>query len=265
MEPTKAPATHFARRFLVTAGNTREKIDAVRDWGNIFTGNTGLAIARALARVGEVDLLTSNRGHLAEFAAATAGGVEGGGQSPIHPYPFTSHAELRAALAGLMGRHRYDAVFMTAAVADYRPRRVYEVVERRAEAGAEGAGREVWVVRDVQAAKVKSTHEAIAVLGARTEKLVDLFRTAWGFRGLLVKFKLEVGIGPDELLRVAEASRRASGADYLVANTLDMVEGRGAGAWLLGPGPAGGRDSHEWVPRGGLPERLVQLVQAVGR
>ena len=28
-------------RFLVTAGNTRERIDRVRDWGNIFTGNTG--------------------------------------------------------------------------------------------------------------------------------------------------------------------------------------------------------------------------------
>ncbi len=28
------------KRFLVTAGNTREMIDRVRDWGNIFTGNT---------------------------------------------------------------------------------------------------------------------------------------------------------------------------------------------------------------------------------
>ena len=28
--------------FLVTAGSTREKIDQVRDWGNIFTGKTGV-------------------------------------------------------------------------------------------------------------------------------------------------------------------------------------------------------------------------------
>ena len=55
-------------RFLVTAGNTREKIDAVRDWGNAFTGNTGLAIARALAEAGTVHLLTSNRQHLADLA-----------------------------------------------------------------------------------------------------------------------------------------------------------------------------------------------------
>ena len=43
------------RRFLVTAGNTREMIDRVRDWGNVFTGNTGFAIAQALAAHGEVE------------------------------------------------------------------------------------------------------------------------------------------------------------------------------------------------------------------
>ena len=37
------------QRYLVTAGNTREMIDRVRDWGNVFTGNTGYGIARAIA------------------------------------------------------------------------------------------------------------------------------------------------------------------------------------------------------------------------
>ena len=108
-------------RFLVTAGNTREKIDAVRDWGNIFTGGTGYAIAKALGDVGEVDLLSSNRTHLAELQKSQLG------QHPIHGSAFISHAELRGALAALLGRHTYDAIFMTAAVADYRPARVYAV------------------------------------------------------------------------------------------------------------------------------------------
>jgi len=255
-----------SKRFLVTASNTRERIDAVRDWGNIFTGNTGLAIARALARVGEVDLLTSNRTHLAELAPATQDGVSGRGRGTtrgsghrIHASGFTSHAELKGALAALLARNDYAAVFMTAAVADYRPERVYEIVERRPVTGSDpGDARETWLVRDAQAAKVKSTHRAIAVVGVRTEKLVDLFRSEWGYRGLLVKFKLEVGIERDELLRVGEASRAASGADYLVANTLDMVEGPDAGAFLIGPA------GHEWVPRGGLPERLVRIVEKRG-
>jgi phosphopantothenoylcysteine synthetase/decarboxylase len=230
-------------RFLVTAGTTREKIDAVRDWGNVFTGNTGLAIARALADVGEVDLLTSNRQHLAEWA---------GRQGPIVASAFSTHAELKGALAALLARQAYDAILMTAAVADYRPARVYSVVAR--ERGDE-VGVERWTVRDAQAGKVKSNHEYIAVLGERTEKLVDLFRTQWRHAGLLVKFKLEVGIPPDELIRVGQASRRSSGADYLVANTFDMVEGPSAGAYLLGDA------GDEWVPRAELPGRLVELVR----
>jgi hypothetical protein len=58
-------------QFLVTAGNTREAIDRVRDWGNIFTGQTGLDIARALLDVGNVTLCTSNLEHARAFAGAT--------------------------------------------------------------------------------------------------------------------------------------------------------------------------------------------------
>jgi phosphopantothenoylcysteine synthetase/decarboxylase len=229
-------------RFLVTAGNTREKIDRVRDWGNIFTGNTGYRIACALAEVGDVDLLTSNRDHLSQIA----------GRPRITGSPFTTHAELRGALAALLARQVYDAIFMTAAVADYRPARTYEVVERQPQSD----GTERWVVRDAQAGKVKSTHEAIAVLGERTEKIVDLFRAEWHHRGMLVKFKLEVDIGREDLIRIGQASRLASGADYLVANTLDMVEGADAGAFLLGDG------IKEWVPRDELPARLVRVVSS---
>ena len=237
-------------RVLVTAGNTRERIDDVRDWGNIFTGNTGFAIARAAADlVGEVDLLTSNRQHILELNE---------GRHPtrhaIHASPFTSHAELRGALATLLARQRYDAVFMTAAVADYQPVRVFAVLDRRP--AAAGAGHEQWLVQDVQAGKVKSTHEQIAVLGRQTEKLVDLFRREWNHAGLLVKFKLEVGINRADLIRVGQASRVSSGADYLVANTLDMVSGERAGAYLLG------ENTEEWVPRAELPQRLARLVPA---
>lgn len=232
------------RRFLVTAGNTREKIDSVRDWGNIFTGNTGMAIAKAMAAAGEVDLLTSNRVHLDELSRVTIG------PHAVRASGYASHEELKGALAALMARGRYDAVFMTAAIADYRPAGVYEVLERK----PGESGRETWMVRDVQAGKVKSSYGAIAVLGRPTQKLVDLFRTEWGHRGLLVKFKLEVGVSREELLRVGEASRLASGADYLVANALDMVQGDAAGAYLLSDA------GNEWVPRGDLPGRMVEIA-----
>lgn len=234
-------------RSLVTAGNTREKIDQVRDWGNIFTGNTGFEIARELAALGPVDLVTSNAGHRARVEAGlgTAHGVRAVG--------FTSHEELRGVLAGLMHAGRYDAVFMTAAVADYRPAGTFAVLERRP--GNE-PGRETWEVRDAQAGKVKSTHAAIAVLGMPTAKLVDLFRTEWGHRGLLFKFKLEVGLTRERLLEVGRASRTASGADYLVANTLDMVGGDEAGAYLID------ERGETWVRRSELAATLARVAGA---
>jgi phosphopantothenate---cysteine ligase (CTP) len=151
-----------------------------------------------------------------------------------------------------MSETSYDAVFMTAAVADYRPTGVYEVV-RRSPGGTPDV--EHWVVRNVQADKVKSTFSEIAVAGARTVKLVDLFRTRWRFDGLLVKFKLEVGIDRDRLIQVGQASRVVSRADYLVANTLDMVSGESAGAYLLA------ERGQEWVPRTNLPERMARLAE----
>lgn len=233
-------------RVLITAGNTRERIDSVRDWGNIFTGNTGLSIAKAIAHLCPVDLLTSNRHHIAVLEHYKS-------PHPIAASSFTTHAELKGALSALLSRTTYDAVFMTAAVSDYKPAGTYAIVSRAAV--SEVPGKEQWFVQDVSAGKVKSTHPAIAIVGEPTEKLVDLFRGSWDFRGLLIKFKLEVGITPEELLKVGEASRRASRADYLVANTLDMVEGPKAGAYLLSKG------SVEWLPREQLATRMRDLLQ----
>jgi len=228
---------------LVTAGPTREKIDEVRDWGNIFTGKTGLDLALAFLELGSVTLLTSNEGHAREFDGYSGKGGMLGAEV------FHSHAELRGLLEERMtSGDRVDVVAMTAAVADYSPRAVYRVVERREEnPKAEsrnpngGKGREMWVVEEVSAPKVKSVFDEIAVLGGRTEKLVDLFRTKWAFRGALIKFKLEVGLTDEELIRVASASRVASGADLMVANTLAMARpsgGEGAAYLIDGNGAA---------------------------
>lgn len=238
------PAVYIdGMRFLVTAGNTRERLDEVRDWGNIFTGNTGLAIAREMARVGPVDLLTSTRAHLDALEHA-------GSTLPIHGIAFGTHAELRSLLADHLSRQTYDAVFMAAAVSDYRPAGTYRIVAREPEAD----GRERWTVESVQAGKVSGSYEQIAVRGERTEKLVDLFRTEWGYRGILVKFKLEVGKDREALLAIARQSRVTSGADYLVANTLDMVTGASAGAYLVSA------EGAEWVARGDLARRLRAVV-----
>lgn len=229
------------RRFLVTAGNTREMIDRVRDWGNIFTGRTGLAIARELTKLGTVDLVTSTQSHLDEPASTPN----------LETHPFKTHAELDALLEQMVRSTKYDAIFMTAAVSDYKPSGVFVVSEReRLDDGSER-----WIVRNVDAQKVSSSHPNITVLGEPTSKIIDRFRRDWSYKGLLVKFKLEVGIAPRMLQEIAERSRVASGADYLVANTLEMISGVEAGAYLIGEG------SSEWVKRDELPGRLARLIR----
>ena len=106
---------------------------------------------------------------------------------------------------------------------------------------------------ELKAGKIKSTVPELWVRLVRAPKLIDRFRKPWGFAGVLVKFKLEVGIGEDELLRVAEASRQQSDADLVVANTLD-----GAAYWAY-VGPR--EDRYERVPRRELPDRLVLTIE----
>jgi len=231
-------------RFLVTAGNTRELIDRVRAWSNIFSGNTGYAIATSLAELGEVELLTSNAAHVKEAGSLQL-------KHQISATQFTSHDELRGLLATRVMQKKYDAIFMTAAVADYKPLASYSVIERT----EMGGGTEHWIVQNVSAGKVKSAYREIAFLGTQTEKLIDLFRRVWKYEGLLVKFKLEVGLTDDELLEVARKSRAASDANYIVANTLEMVQGEEPGAYLVSP------TFHEWIARSDLPARLAKLVR----
>ncbi len=92
----------------------------------------------------------------------------------------------------------------------------------------------------------------MAAAGARP-KLIDCIRRDWGFRGLLVKFKLEVGVRDEQLIAVAERSRIHSDADLMVANTLE-----GASEWAF-LGPLEGR--YQCVVRRELAERLMIALE----
>src|SRR4051812_16331070 len=145
-------------RYLITAGNTREMIDEVRDWGNIFTGETGFDIASELAEsgLGHAELLSSNGRHHAKVVMLQKEGV------PISARAFRSHADLKRQIESSMRSQAYAGVFMTAAVSDYRPTGAYAVTLREPVAGQPGVER--WTVRNVDAAKVKSNHPEIAFL-----------------------------------------------------------------------------------------------------
>ena len=93
------------RRVLVSAGGTREPLDALRFVGNRSSGRMGAAIAEEARRRGaEVTLLAAN------LAVPVPSGVT------VIQTPTAADLEREA-----LGRADADLIVMTAAVADYRP------------------------------------------------------------------------------------------------------------------------------------------------
>lgn len=237
---------------LITAGNTLAPIDRVRCITNIFTGRTGAAIARC----------AWERGHTVTLLTSHPEAVE----NPPHSerwnlLRYRTFEDLRNLMSEGVMRGDRHAVIHCAAVSDYLAGGIYAPAEGthfRPERGhweSEGATGPALV--DRAAGKVKSDEPELWLRLVRAPKLIDLVRGEWGFRGLLVKFKLEVGVSDEQLLAVAERSRTHSAADLMVANTLED-----AGFWAF-LGPLEGQ--YQRVPRRELAERLLIALEQYPR
>lgn len=184
------------RRVLVTAGPTWVAVDRVRVITTVFTGETGLAIARHFRSLGaEVDLwMGPGRARLTERD-----------RSEFSVTDFCYYDDL-AALVHQQNVTRYDAIVHSAAVADYKP------------VPATG--------------KIGSGLSELTLTLRPTEKLVDVLRRR-APRAVLVKFKLEVGLTESELLAIAQKSRAHSEAEFIVANVYEGMSATHHEAHLL--------------------------------
>jgi phosphopantothenoylcysteine decarboxylase/phosphopantothenate--cysteine ligase len=117
---------------LVTAGGTRERVDAVRYLGNRSSGKMGFAIAAEAARRGADVVLISG-----PVALATPHGVQ--------RVDVESALEMREAV--LAGLSKADVVIKAAAVADFRPA-APEAGKIRKEDLAEGGAPTLALVRN---------------------------------------------------------------------------------------------------------------------
>jgi len=144
------------KRVLISAGGTREPLDAVRYLGNRSSGRMGVALAEeARLRGAEVTLVAAN------LTVAAPGKVE------VVPAPTAEQLERE-----VLARADADVVIMAAAVADYRP----------AEASAEKRSKDdrSWTVT------LEPTNDVLAELGARRRpgQLLVGFAADDGERGL---------------------------------------------------------------------------------
>lgn len=161
---------------LVTAGPTREHIDPVRYLTNESSGRMGFELAAAARRAGHRVTLVAGPVHL-----ATPAGVE-------RIDVVSAREMLAATVKAFRGA---DAVYMCAAVADWRPAR------KRA-----GKWRKEKVAKEVATIELVRNPDILARLGARK-----------GAR-IVVGFALETGAGEARAKKKLARKR----ADYIVLN-----------------------------------------------
>ena len=224
-------------KVFVTAGNTQTPIDQVRCITNIFSGRTGARIAvTAFDRGHSVVFLTSHPEVLAEIPSRRHRG-----EPEFRVRSYRTFDDLETAMADEITRGGLDVVIHAAAVSDYRVAGIFTRHNGR--------------IEDVSAGKVKGSHPELWLKLVPTPKLVDKVRSEWHFTGVLVKFKLEVGLSESELQVVAEKARVHSRADFSVANTLEGMQD-----WALVGSAAG----YAKVSRNELANHLLEVVERMG-
>lgn len=233
---------------LVTAGNTLTPIDKVRGITNIFTGRTGGSIAVEAHRRGhDVTLLTSHPEAVEQPASKDRWNLR----------RFLTFDDLQDALKHCIQTEIFHVIVHCAAVSDYCSAGIYAPSEQTHFDVENGKWKGEGKLIDRAAGKVKSDENELWLRLVRTPKLIDYFRGQWAFRGVLVKFKLEVGKSDEELLAIGEKSRVQSSADLMVSNTLE-----GASEWAF-LGPVDGQ--YHRVSRSELAMRLLGEVERLHR
>jgi phosphopantothenoylcysteine decarboxylase/phosphopantothenate--cysteine ligase len=165
-------------RFLITAGPTREFLDPIRFLSNRSSGKMGYALARAARRHGQVTLVSG------PVALKPPGGVTF--------VPVTTAQEMADAVFT-----RYaaaDVVIMTAAVCDFRPRRI--------------AHGKIKKTKFTGMLKLVPTVDILATLGKRKRQQ------------FLVGFAAET----DDLVAHAGDKLRRKNLDLIVANDASAME-----------------------------------------
>ena len=170
---------------LLTAGATREPLDAVRFLSNVSTGSTGAALADALIALGHTVTLLRGEG---AATPSTACELE----------TFSSAVNLWARLERHLCTGKFDAVILAAAVSDYRPENALD-------------------------GKISSDAATLSLALVRNPKILPQLK-AFSPRALLVVgFKLTVGADAAARRTAVAAQFAAGGVDCVVQNDLAEI------------------------------------------
>ncbi len=172
------------RRLLITAGNTWVPLDDVRVLTNIFSGETGLRIAKACAKRGfDVTVILADcRVDLAAFK-----------HKRIHIIRAILFKDFYKAVKKEVKKGKYLALIHAAAISDF-------------------------ILKKPLKGKISSKKKLKLSL-SKAPKIADKIKT-WDRQIKLIKFKLEARKNLRKLTSIALKSKRASQANLIIANKL---------------------------------------------
>lgn len=209
---------------LITAGSTCVPIDNVRRIGNIFSGKSGIKIAKYFLENDNSHITLLNSKLLGEYQETSFQCLE-------WEYPnlsfekYSTFDDLKNLMKEMItkplvltsGSTKFDVVIHSAAISDYGVDGAYEM-------GHDDLGNPMmWPIHE---AKIKSGRNELYLKLVPLPKIIDLIRTEWGFKGILVKFKLESQKSDKQLIDIAIKSMKQSDADFIVANCLEWYSQR---------------------------------------
>lgn len=176
---------------LITAGNTWTPIDDVRVMTNIFSGQTGLTLAKRIAKAGYnvTVILADHRVNLSDYE---------------HKRITIKHAVTYDAfykrVKKEVKKQCYSVLIHAAAVSDFA---LKKPLKGKA-----------------------SSKKKLKLMLKKTKKIADKIKI-WDPRIILIKFKLESRIKKRKLIQIALKSKAASHANLIIANKLPFTKKHG--------------------------------------
>lgn len=216
---------------IITAGGTRERIDAVRTIANHATGRLGSLIADEFSRK------LSSQNHTIYYLCGMDSELPAEQDSSVQIIRTEGTGQLQSEIKRLLLSARIDAVVHSMAVSDYRVRTVAtaeSVAKSMAEllAGTQPLPRgEEWnrlVLQALAAApvvtdgKISSTLEHPVLLLEKTPKIIEMIQKI-SPGTVLVGFKLLSGANEETLLQTAYRLLKKNRCNFVLANDTDSI------------------------------------------
>jgi phosphopantothenoylcysteine decarboxylase/phosphopantothenate--cysteine ligase len=236
-----AIAPHFPGRtvrpkhILITAGGTREPIDAVRYIGNHSTGRTASALADSLI----------SRGHLVSFLVAENAMRP---SLPCQIHPFSSYQDLSTELQRTLGQQHFDWVIHAAAVSDFS-------VDRIEQPGKDGNAKE-----KLSSEKLSSADPLTLHLKPNAKLLQQLRHWSANTAVRIIGFKLTSTSDQASRVKAVKDLFDNAGVDAVVHNDLEEIR-CGSHRYTLYSSPAAALDcANSTELNAGIEQLLEELT-----